>query len=156
MARSRSRAKIDTYRPARRDLTTYTPITKRPSRLPRPIPVLREIEDRRTFHPDPIRDARSFDTPYHRLVVSKPLRPSSYVNPFSRSSSLSPRAVSPRAFRSPVLSPSVAFHAPEKVLICVRRAVRKEVMFAKKFAGGRGGRQRRPKYNWFSSVSCKR
>lgn len=50
--------------------------------------------------------------------------------------------------------PVVAFQAPSKVHLCVRRGVRREVMFANGKTG-KGG-QRRPRYNVHSKISCKR
>lgn len=90
---------------------------------------LRQIEDRRRFDPaGPRRSAKSFNKAHHSLVVKK-----------------SPRARVPT---------HVSFHAPKKVLICVRRQRRKEIMHAFKRAG-KGG-HRPPRRNWFSDVSCKR
>lgn len=48
----------------------------------------------------------------------------------------------------------LTFAVPDKVAICVRRKRRKEVMFAKNKAGKSG--QKRPKRNYWSSISCKR
>ena len=93
---------------------------------------LRAIEDRRTWHPEgEFRPARSFNKARHALVVKK-----------------SPASSSGR-FRLPT---RVMFDAPKKVLICVRRQRRKEVIFAKGKAGG--GRRRSPTRNWYSDVSC--
>jgi len=50
------------------------------------------------------------------------------------------------------LSPFVGFQAPERVLVCVRRKRRREVMFAKGGAGRR--RMRRPRRNYWSDVRC--
>lgn len=145
MARSKSRSysvrsqshKI--YSDARRDAFRIAN-----PRLPRS-PSLRlfspliEIEDRRTFHPErDFRPARSFDAPRHRLVV----RAATPRNP-DRFSSL-------RAFPSP----HVSFHAPHKVLICVRRARRREVLHALRKTGRGRGRQRTPRRNWLSDVTC--
>lgn len=85
-----------------------------------------EVEDRRRFHPSrKFRSAASFSRPHHVLKVK------------------SSRALSAR----------VAFSAPKKVLVCVRRKRRKEVLHAKRVAG-RGG-LRRPRRSWFSDVSCR-
>lgn len=48
----------------------------------------------------------------------------------------------------------IAFQTPLKTLICIRRKIRKQVMFAKKKAGRSG--QKRPHYNEFSSISCRK
>lgn len=98
---------------------------------------LTKIEDRRTWSPlGPKRSARSFNKAHHTLVVKKP-RLKSAANVFG------------------ALSHKVRFAAPRKVLVCVRRQARKEVIFAKG-KNGRGVRRRNPKRNWFSSVSCRR
>lgn len=47
----------------------------------------------------------------------------------------------------------IAFTAPAQTLVCVRRAQRKEVLFAKKKTG-KGG-QRRPHRTAWSEVKCK-
>lgn len=50
-------------------------------------------------------------------------------------------------------SHAVVFKNPDRVLTCVRRARRREVIFA----SGRGGKKtRRPKYTWRSKIHCKR
>lgn len=93
---------------------------------------LRLIEDRRTFSfAGPHRSARSTSSAHHQLVVKK--APVSSHRGFS-------------------LSPHVAFHAPKKVLICVRRKTRREVLFAK---NRYGGHHKKPRRNFFSSVSCR-
>lgn len=45
-----------------------------------------------------------------------------------------------------------AFAVPDRVLICVRRKRRKEVLHALKKTG-KGG-QKRPRRNWYSDVTC--
>lgn len=83
-----------------------------------------EIEDRRRFHPAKHRSAASFSRPHH-VLKAKPSR---------------------------ALPKRVMFEAPKKVLVCVRRQRRKEVLHAKRVAGS--GNLRRPRRNWFSDVSC--
>lgn len=90
---------------------------------------LTAIEDRRTFNPaGPRRSARSFNRAHHALKV-KPVRGSRR------------------------LPTKVMFDAPKKVLVCVRRQRRKEVIFAKGKAG-RGHARLSPRRNWYSDVSC--
>lgn len=91
-------------------------------------PVLREVEDRRTFHPARIRTAAPI---------------------FSRSST---RLVAPRSVRGAFPSSKVGFAVPHDVAICVRRKQRKEVLHAKGRAGGKVSRFRRR--NEFSNVKC--
>lgn len=52
-----------------------------------------------------------------------------------------------------LLPHQVSFRVPDKVAICVRRKVRKEVMFATKKAG-RGGAKARHRRNAWSDVKC--
>lgn len=107
--------------------------------------ILQQLEDRREWHPEgPARAARGFFIPRHRLVarVSSPQSgrtSSSFQSPFLPSLSSVPI--------------SVGFQAPKQVAICVRRKVRKEVIFAKGKAG-RGVRRRPPTRNFYSEVIC--
>lgn len=98
---------------------------------------LRLIEDRRFWHPQgPKAPARSFRSSVHRIVeVPK-----------------KPRPVKPHKIKSFVPT-SLAFDDPA-TLICVRRKVRREVMFARRKAGKRG--QKRKTFSYYSSISCKR
>lgn len=102
--------------------------------------------DRRAFIPSApgspsIRILRDYE-PYKRFsgrparVVAAPL-----VKPLQRSKNRL-RAYSPKA---------LFFSAPSGVAVCVRRNVRKEVAFAKGFAGTKVRRGRR---SWSSNVRC--
>lgn len=91
---------------------------------------LRDIEDRRLWHPDPFRPAATFTAALPRLDVPK--------------SSKKKGVVVPR---------SVGFVEPHRVLVCVRRTVRKQVMHAMGKAGKRG--QKKPRRNAYSEISCK-
>lgn len=98
---------------------------------------LLDVEDRRQFYPAVhYRPARTFRG-WARLGLVAP------------QSNRSSRA------RSAMTGP-ISFRAPEATLVCVRRHQRREVLHALKKTGGRGGRQRRPRRNVFSSVSCRR
>jgi len=84
-----------------------------------------EIEDRRAFSPSgPYRSARSMTRTHHDLVAS----------PFGRFSD----------------AIGVGFSNPKKVLVCIRRKQRREVLLAK----GRGGKNARPRRNYYSDVRC--
>lgn len=113
----------------------------------RPNPVLTYYEDRRQWHPEgAYRPARSFSQPRHRLTIVEPRRASqpysSWRSPYLRSNfSLTQR---------------VAFQKPEKVLVCVRRQQRREVLFARKKTGRGAGRRSKPRFNFYSSISCRR
>lgn len=107
---------------------------------------LREIEDRRTWHPEGVsRPARSFNRSRHLLTVYK----SPHKEITIQGGYQSPFAIKKLFDTVPV---GVQFQTPYKVLICVRRQQRKEVMFAKNKAG-RGG-QKSPIYSEYSSVRC--
>lgn len=100
---------------------------------------LSQVEDRRYFSPAPLggqpyTPARTLFGPPARFKVAQQPR----------------RSVTPNYLR---LSPRVAFQAPARAIICVRRNQRREVMHALGLAGrsGRTGRQRRSPY---SHITC--
>lgn len=131
-------AKSKSSRHAGRD---HSPIA-RPSGLPRVFSVrpvnLALFEDRRFFHPlGPARPAFAFPKSAARVVV-----------PRTRSRSAVDGA------KARTLPHQLTFAAPDRVLICVRRKRRKEVLFAKRKAGKRG--QRKPRRNYWSAISCKK
>lgn len=108
----------------------------------RPSPVdLRLFEDRRHYHPDPVRPANSFTRTRHRLKL--------YTNQ-PRQSSHSPSRIN---VYTPSVAVGVGFDRPRRVLVCVRRKQRREVIFAKNKHGKSG--QKKPKFNRFSKVRCR-
>lgn len=98
------------------------------------------FEDRRQWHPMvDHRPALTFTSRPHtlRAVEKKPTQRQS-------------------KYGLPALSQTkatIAFGLPDKVLVCVRRKRRKEVIFAKNKAGRSG--QRKPRRNWLSAISCR-
>lgn len=98
--------------------------------------VLRLLEDRREFNPDDVfRRARS---------VSR--RDFSGIIDVGRSGGIGGSSRMPRSV--------FGFAVPDKVLICIRRKQRREVLFAKKrMRSGAGGSRR---FNYYSAVSCGR
>lgn len=99
--------------------------------LMRPLMPLTQVEDRRTYHPlGPARPARSLSGSPHRLIVPK-------ARTYARISSRVPHMI--------------GFANPSKILICVRRKIRREVILAK---GKGGGRHRRPRFSHYSSIKC--
>lgn len=107
--------------------------------LPSPV-LLDEIEDRRLFHPlGDVRPAVAFTGLDGRIGV-KPggVRGARY---------------SPVVRASPTISSTVGFRDPRKVLVCVRRKQRREVMFALRKTK-RGAGARRHRRNYHSEVSC--
>lgn len=162
-------------RKAPRDNTT--PISNGPGTLRRfldpvrPLPAvrvtpssvdLRRIEDRRLYHPDRVRSVVDLDNRPHRLVAPGAKR--RFVHSVVR------RPVVRKSYGvSGLFAPAVALPSPDigvfnrrksaflnagRMLVCLRRAIRKEVMFAKRKAG-RGSRQRKPRYNEFSNIRCR-
>lgn len=97
---------------------------------------LREFEDRRAFHPlGKTTPARSFQT-RSRLVVTNPL----------------PLFV-PYQVKAAGRWAKIAFQGPKKVLVCVRRSIRKEVLHALHLTGrGSGGGKKR--WSEHSSIHC--
>lgn len=94
---------------------------------------LRELEDRRLYNPTKtVSPPRSIRRDQARLTL--PVR----------------RANKPH--RPPALFHQPAFAIPDRVAICVRRKVRKEVLHAKKVAGKSG--LRKPRRNFWSKVQC--
>lgn len=94
-----------------------------------PLP-LAVFEDRRDFNPDgPYRRPATFSRRAFADVVLKP---------------------APRAFSFPDV---FGFRVPDKVLICVRRKQRREVLHALRRTGSGAGRRRRR--NYYSAVSCR-
>lgn len=86
-----------------------------------------EIEDRRVFHPSgPVRPALNKNGRQHTLKASG----------------------APALF-----SPRVGFEDAQRVLVCVRRKTRKEVLHARRKTGKKG--QKSPNFNFLSSLTCK-
>lgn len=116
--------------------------TPRPSSVFGPgVGRLDEVEDGRVWHPDPDHGALTLGGNVARVIVhSRPI--------VARANTLfSPRAY-PVGFQVPV---GVRFESPLKVITCVRRKIRREIMFAKRRAGGGN---RKPRRTWRSDVSC--
>lgn len=103
---------------------------------------LRAISDRRTWHPEGVyRPASSFNRYQHTLTV----RPVPRQQVVSRSSHYTPYVARSRAL--------VRFENPDRVLVCVRRQRRREVLHALRKNGRRG--QKPPRRSWYSSISCR-
>lgn len=104
---------------------------------------LEAVEDARQWHPDPGHGALTIGGRFARVVVHK--RPI-----VARANTLfSPRSY-PVGFQVPV---GLRFESPLKVVTCLRRKVRRNIMFAKRKAGF-GKKQRMPRRTWRSNVSC--
>lgn len=95
---------------------------------------LQQIEDRRTWHPDGThRPARSFTRSTHRLTA--PYDPSEAFG---------------ISFDRPTYK--IGFLNPNRVLICVRRKIRRQVLHAFRIAGGSGFKK--PRFSEYSRISC--
>lgn len=131
-SKKQSRARRVIHTNAKRSLPR--PLSPPRSIYQSPSKALRLIEDRREFHPmGRFRPARSLSTPLHRLEV--------------------PNAPVRHTVRKTISAIShIAFKAPEKVLVCVRRQRRKEVLHALQKAGKSG--QARPRHSYYSSIKC--
>lgn len=126
-----------------RDVVKHTPIA-RVRTLPRLKTIdLRVFEDRRAFHPDPIRPAFASPRRASHLVISPNVN-----KPRSGTHSLG------STFRGS-LPHRIGFEVPRQVVLCVRRQRRREIMHALGKAGRGGvGRGRRRRTNEFSEVGC--
>lgn len=93
--------------------------------------LLRQIEDRRTWHP---------------AALTRP-----FLTTGLRSAARLTVKSSPHALRNDI-SNRVGFAVPKKVVVCVRRKQRKEVLHAMGKAGGRVSRRRRR--NDASNIDC--
>lgn len=111
-----------------------------------PVRLLQPLDDGRYWHPDPEHGALTVGGRYANVVVhSRPL----VARSKTASSWIGGRGV-PVGVQVPV---GVRFESPYKVLTCVRRKIRREVIFARDKAG-RGVKRRQPRRNWRSNVVC--
>lgn len=111
-------------------------------------PDLRLVEDRRTWAPVPRlhRVAKQVSGhPSYRLVPTPPRSARSLLR-----SPVNLPARSTRNMASP--THSISFEYPRRIVICVRRKRRQEVLHALKKTGKSG--QRRPRRNPYSEVNC--
>lgn len=112
-----------------------------------PLADLREVEDFREWHPDPDHGAVTLGGNWARVVV--------HPRPFvARSKPIYAWRGLPVGLQPPV---GLKFESPLKVVTCVRRKVRREVIHAlaklrKKKKPGRGGAKHRR--TWRSEIKC--
>lgn len=108
---------------------------------------MRLVEDRRLWHPDPVRPALNTLGVRHRLMreaLSKTYR-SAYAQKFA-----TPKLYT-NQWRS--ISGPIAF-TDRNTLVCVRRRSRREVLFAKRKTG-KGARRTFRHRNYFTSIKCR-
>lgn len=100
--------------------------------------------DRRLWHPSSFQAAETFSG--RRYFLREVPRVDIRFVPIrkQRRSSLSLKSF---------VSGKIAFGQPDRVLVCVRRSRRREVLHALNLTGRRG--QRKPRFNSQSSISCK-
>lgn len=111
---------------------------------------LRLFEDRRQWHPEGRNaPARSFSRSRHRLQAVDRNQPAPRQKVPQKNLD---RFAHLRSFPSQTRA-LIAFQEPSKVLVCVRRKQRQEVLHAKGKAGKRG--QKKPRYGPYSAISCK-
>lgn len=110
---------------------------------------MREIEDDRTYHPVPA-GVRS------KTVTGRAALLGRRFLPVLRSPTAVVGLHGPRRFQVPRARLPVdvpAFRDASRVITCVRRKVRKEVLHALRKTGGGGGRKP-PRFRWQSRVRC--
>lgn len=133
MARRRSGNRPPPRPLVRSQILTRAPTRAVVKRLPDPLHVVRNLEDRRSYHPlRRLRPAAAVSPDARRLVVTPPSAGVSFYSP----------------------SATIGFNRPKDVSICVRRKVRRETLFGLNRAG-RGVRvsKRRRRSEW-SNVHC--
>lgn len=97
------------------------------------------IEDRRSWHPQGASaPAKSVHKSRHRLA----LKPGASV-----------QGVRSTPARTAPMPAGIHFQAPKKVLICIRRKMRKQVLFALRKTG-KGAKARKHRRSFYSSVRC--
>lgn len=104
-------------------------------------------EDLRLWHPDPERGAVEVGGRWAKVVVhSRPV--------VARSRALSSWGLSDRGLPVGLQVPvGLRFESPFRVLTCMRRKIRRQVIFARRKAG-KGVKRRKPRRNWRSQVVC--
>lgn len=143
MARQRSRSNTSAMArdPLRSLLMPVTPSLP----LARPsLSNLFEVEDLRTWHPDPEQGALTIGGRFAAVIVHK--RPV-----IARANTIWSARGLPVGVQVPV---GFRFESPFKVITCLRRKVRRGVIFARGKAGFGVRRRRVGRRSWRSNVSC--
>lgn len=126
-------------------------VASEPSLAVRPssyyVDLLRSIEDRRVFHPEPIAPARVFSGPKARITLRPPAPAKVKRSVRARNVQKMQQGLIPAMPRE-----QHAFTNPNEVMICLRRKIRREVLHALKMK--RSGRGRKKRRNYHSDVRC--
>lgn len=129
------------------------PAIPKPSRTVRdylPENFYREVQDNRTWQPDRVGRAKTVSGSNARIVAKpnvkrgpngKPLRSADRVN-YGRAHSVFGQVTS-----------RLGFSLPHEVLVCIRRHMRREVLFALKKRKAGAGAKRRRRNKW-SDIDC--
>lgn len=134
----------------RSEYPTYRQITPSSVRLVS----LRDYEDRRQYHPEgTFAPARRFSSTRHRLMAYGGYADVRRTADTRSRTPYGGYADSIKVFSH--LPQAVGFTSPKKVLICVRRQQRREVLHALRETGRGSGGQKRAKWSEYSSVRCK-
>lgn len=114
----------------------------------------RLFEDRRTWHPAgplrPIRSLKGFSRVTNVPIFRQFKNVNNNLNNFKSLKTVKNKFYVTQKYNS--LS-TMGFSDP-RTLVCVRRQMRKQVLFAKRKTGRRG--QKKPRFNMFSKISCRR
>lgn len=120
---------------------------------------LKDIEDRRQWHPDRVRPFASLWTPRHRLVVQPPpnasIRAERGKGRLAATRGFRPEARQTRRAGGP-LPFRISFRGAQAVLVCIRRKRRREALAATYGLGRKFPRRRRARRNASSSIGCRR
>lgn len=120
-----------------------SPVSIGPAVEPDLSPVLSDVEDGRVWHPDPDRGALTIGGRFASVVVhSRPV--------IARSKPIWSWKGLPVGVQVPV---GVRFESPLKVVTCLRRKIRRNVIFALD-KGGKGSGKRQPRRTWRSDIKC--
>lgn len=144
MARSNSKKGRVNYSNAKRSLPLSDFSIPSPKPIRFTIKPLQAYEDRRQWNPEGrYAPARSFSKTRHRLMEVP-----------ARKKEVRHENTGLRPFSSNFLDPAyrIGFVEPDRVLICARRKIRREVMHATGNAGKRG--QKLPRRNFYSKIKC--
>lgn len=106
---------------------------------------MRLFEDRRTFHPE------QADRPAIKIGGS-PARLESRNRPATKKVTKWQKDVFGDTLRSQTKG-AIAFKLPSRVILCIRRNIRRQIMFALRLRKKGSGASRR-RYNWISKIGC--